>query len=162
MVFTFEEADIFHIEKSSRFNSISGAMPCECVVLHDGKVLLIEAKSSTPQPQKNGKANERFKEFLGEIASKFSDSLTYYTTTHLKRQLPDMVPVNLQSIALTKHEYEFCLIINGHEKAWLVPVMDQLKITMKKMLKLWGLNDSCVKVMNEKMALSKGLISAVV
>ena len=53
----------------------------------------------------------------------------------------------------------FCLMIFGHQTAWLPPVLDQLKKSMKKMLKLWGMNDAAVKVLNEHIALSKGLIT---
>ena len=49
MTFSFDENDIFYIEKSERFNKIEGAKPCECVVQHNGKVCLIEAKISSPQ-----------------------------------------------------------------------------------------------------------------
>jgi hypothetical protein len=61
-------------------------------------------------------------------------------------------------IPLARQNYEFCLIINGHKKEWLPPVLDQLKMTMKKALKLWGFDDACVKVLNEQGAMSKGLI----
>lgn len=162
MVFSFEDADIFRIEKSERFNTISGAKPCECVVYHNNQVVLIEAKSSSPRLEGDGSGNERLVKFVGEIAEKFHDSLTYYHAAHQKRQQPDMLPANLQSVALDRHDYVFCLIINGHEKSWCVPVQEKLKVTMKKMLKLWGLNDACVKVMNEGTALSKGLINATV
>lgn len=154
MTFSFDENDIFYIEKSERFNRIEGAKPCECVVMHDGKVFLIEAKSSSPRPQNS----EQFVTFVGEIAQKFTDSYTYYNAAHQKRQHPDMVSLNLQAIPLARQDYEFCLIINGHKREWLAPVLDQLKIMMKKTLKLWGFDDACVKVVNEQGALSKGLI----
>lgn len=154
MTFSFEENDIFYIEKSERFNRIAGAKPCECVVMHDDKVFLIEAKSSTPRPQNK----EQFVTFVGEIAQKFTDSYTYYNSAHQKRQQPDSVSLNLQSTPLARQNYEFCLIINGHPREWLSPVLEQLKIMMKKTLKLWGFDDACVKVVNEQGALSKGLI----
>ncbi len=154
MTFSFEENDIFYIEKSVRFNRIEDAKPCECIVLHDDKVCLIEAKSSTPHPQNA----EQFMTFVGEIAQKFADSYTYYNATHQKRQQPDMLSQNLQSVPLGCQSYEFCLIINGHQREWLPPVLDKLKVMMKKSLKLWGFDDACVKVVNEQGALSKGLI----
>lgn len=154
MTFSFDESDIFYIEKSKRFNRIVGAKPCECVVLHDGKVLLIEAKSSTPRPENE----EQFATFVGEIAQKFNDSYTYYNSAHQKRQLPDEVSQNQQAIPLARQNYEFCLIINGYQRSWLPPVLDQLKRMMKRSLKLWGFDDACVKVVNEQSALNKGLI----
>lgn len=154
MTFSFDENDIFYIEKSERFNRIDGAKPCECVVQHNGKVCLIEAKSSSPQPQNAGS----FLLFAEDIALKFTDSYSYYCAVHQKRQQPDFVPQGLQSTPLARQDYEFYLIINGHKKEWLPPVLDQLKMTMKKALKLWGFDDACVKVLNEQGALSKGLI----
>ena len=159
MSFSFEDADAFHIEEQELYKKIIGAKTCECIVLFNEKVMLIEAKSSFPQPQKNGDDNSDFKNFAESIACKFSDSLVYYTATYLKRHLPDTLPVNLQAIPLSKHDYEFCLIIFGHKKDWLPPVLDQMKKSMKKMLKLWGIKDSSVKVINEHMALSKGMIT---
>ncbi len=154
MSFSFDENDIFYIERSDRFNRINGAKPCECVVQHNGKVFLIEAKNSTPQPQNE----EQFVTFVGEIAQKFTDSYTYYNAAHQKRQQSDLLPRNLQSVPLARQNYEFCLIINGHQREWLPPVLDQLKVMMKKTLKLWGINDSCVKVVNEQGAFNMGLI----
>lgn len=154
MTFSFEESDIFYIEKSERFNRIEGAKPCEFVALYNGKVYLIEAKSSTPRPENA----EQFVTYVDEIAQKFNDSYTYYNSAYQKRQLPDEVSQNQQSIPLACQNYEFCLIINGHRREWLLPVLDQLKRTMKKSLKLWGFDDSCVKVVNEQDALGKGLV----
>ena len=154
MTFSFDENAIFYIERSQRFNRIEGAKPCECVVQHNGKVYLIEAKSSSPQPQNA----DSFLTFAEDIAQKFTDSYTYYCAAHQKRQQPDFVPQGLQSTPLARQDYEFYLIINGHKKEWLPSVLDQLKMTMKKALKLWGFDDACVKVLNEQGALSKGLI----
>lgn len=154
MTFSFDEEDLFHIEKSERFNKIIGAKTCECVVLHNGKVALIEAKSSSPQPQNV----DSFQAFVGEITEKFSDSYTYYCAAHQKRQQSDTVPQNLQVMPLALQDYEFYLIIKGHRREWLPPVHDKLKVTMKKALKLWGFDDACVKVVNEQGAISKGLI----
>lgn len=154
MTFSFDENAIFYIERSQRFNRIVGAKPCECVVQHNGKVYLIEAKSSSPQPQNA----DSFLTFAEDIAQKFTDSYTYYCAAHQKRQQPDFVPQSLQSMPLARQDYEFYLIINGHKKEWLPSVLDQLKMTMKKALKLWGFDDACVKVLNEQGALSKGLI----
>ena len=154
MTFSFDEDDFFYIEKSKHFNEIKGAKPCECVVLHNGNVLLIEAKSSTPRP--NNK--ERFEEFVGKIVQKFSDSYTYYCASHQKRHPSDELAPNLQAIPLAAQQFEFYLIINDHKRDWLPPVLDQLKKMMQKNLKLWGFNDACVKVVNEELAFSKGLI----
>ena len=124
------------------------------LVQRDNKVYLIEAKSSSPKPQNAA----QFEDFVGDIAQKFADTYTYYNAAHQKRQQPDILPQNLQSTPLARQNYEFCLIINGHQREWLYPVLDQLKIMMKKSLKLWGFDDACVKVINEHGALSKGLI----
>ena len=51
---------------------------------------------------------------------------------------------------------------NGHNVAWLSPIMEGLRREMKKMLKIWGIRDSSVKVINEQIALRLGLIKACV
>lgn len=57
-----------------------------------------------------------------------------------------------------KGAYEFCLNTLVHQTKWLPPILDQMKKHMKKMLKLWGLCDASVKIYNEQIAISKGLI----
>ena len=49
--------------------------------------------------------------------------------------------------------------MHGHKIEWLPPLMDALKKDLKSDLRLWNISDVSVKVINEQIAKSKGLIS---
>lgn len=158
MLFAFDGNNAYHIEKSATFAAVAGRMTCECVVLHRGIVTFIEAKKSSPRVDNR----ERFGEFIADICTKFTDSFAFYCAVHLRRHKGESLPQAMQSVALQKSQFEFYLVINGHNVAWMPPVMESLKREMKKMLKIWGIRDSSVKVINEQIALRQGLIKACV
>ena len=49
--------------------------------------------------------------------------------------------------------------MHGHKIEWLPPLMDALKKDLKSVLRLCNISDVYVKVINEQIAKSKGLIS---
>lgn len=51
MTFDFADDCFYHIEKSQLHSQVEGFTTCECVVMLQDKVVLIEAKSSTPNPK---------------------------------------------------------------------------------------------------------------
>ena len=75
------------------------------------------------------------------------------------RQRDEHLPENLSNIDLSKASYEMFLIVHGHKIEWLPPLMDALKKNLKSVLRLWNISDVSVKVINEQIAKSKGLIS---
>jgi hypothetical protein len=48
MMFSFPEEDIYRIEKSEFLASVQ-MKACECIVKRDNKILLLEAKRSSPR-----------------------------------------------------------------------------------------------------------------
>ena len=153
--FRFDDADVYLIEKSAAFNRINGAKPCECVAAVNGKVVFVEAKLSSPSPV----SKENFGEFTEEITRKFQDSLTFFNSVQQKRQGQEALPDGLKGATLKDTDYEFVLIVKGHPRNWLQPLLDQIKKCMKRSLKLWGINDASVKVMNEVIARDRGIVA---
>lgn len=158
MTFSFPETNLYRIEKDKIANKAKGFSVCECVVLTGGKkISFIEAKSSAPNPD-GEKGKERFTEFLEEITQKFKDSLSIYHAV-LSRHNGEGMPTKFKKIALKDADFKLYLIILGHKDEWLVRLNDSLKSQMKGVLHLWNIRDINVKVLNEKLAKERGLIT---
>ncbi len=153
MKFGFPEGNLYHIEKSPLMRRIEGFAVCECVARLGDKVCFIEAKSSSPRP----KGEVRFDGFVAEITKKFADSLSVYHAA-LARHDDEPVPEGLRSLDVRTADYQLYLIVYGHHPEWLIPLSDALKSRLRNVLKVWNVRDVAVKVINEKMALQKGLI----
>ncbi len=54
--------------------------------------------------------------------------------------------------------FNLVLIINGHDEAWLSPLQEALKISLKPTVKIWNLSPTSVKVLNDHGARELGLI----
>ena len=155
MTFSFNEDEFYWIEKSSTISSIDSCKVCECIVFHNNRITLIEAKQSSPRPENQAKLMG----FIEEIALKFSDSFSFYHAVHLQRHKDELLPTKLKKLSLCKSNFSFYLIIRGHRIEWLPPLQDLLRKRMKKMLKIWGVDDSNVKVINDDFARKRGLIA---
>ena len=156
MEFTFPSDRLYHIERSPKFSSITGRKTCECIVMHNDKIVFIEAKKSSPRKEDP----VRFDEFIRDLSMKFVDSFDFYCSVLVDRHKDETMPKALRSEPLSETEFEFYLIINGHRPEWLPPVMDGLKQELRKKLRIWNIKDSSVKVINEKIAQAKGLIKS--
>ena len=119
MEFTFPNDRLYHIERSPKFSSITGRKTCECIVMHNDKIVFIEAKKSSPRKEDP----VRFDEFIRDISMKFVDSFDFYCSVLVDRHKDETMPKALRSEPLSETEFEFYLIINGHRPEWLPPVM---------------------------------------
>lgn len=153
MVFSFPDENVYRIEKSPLLAEVQ-LKATECVVSMQNAILFIEAKSSSPKPQPEGK----FDKFIDEITDKFTHSLTFYNATILRHKGENM-PVHVKNVDLSEAHYSFILVIYGHKIEWLPPLMDALKSRLRHTLKLWNIPDVAVKVMNERMALDNQIIA---
>lgn len=147
MTFDFPDECLYHIEKSPLYMQVDGFSICECVVMFRDKVTLIEAKSSAPNP----KNKDDFDEFINSIALKFRDTMTFYNAVILRHE-GEYVGDSLKKIDMRKADYQLFLIIHGHKEEWLPPVMDALKSKVRHLLKVWRIEDTSVKVINETIA----------
>ncbi len=116
-------------------------------------MVFVEAKSSSPRQQNA----EKFEEYVEDIADKFVHSLTFYNAVRL-RHSEEELPHNIGKVDLHRAHYSFVLVIHGHPISWLPPLMDALKNKMRNALRLWHINDSDVKVINDETALASHLI----
>lgn len=159
MKFSFNDADLFRIEEDKLVKEAEGVKACECVVLISENVALIEAKSSAPRIDNEGK----FQAFMSDIRQKFADSLQLFSDIKSKamgEEAFQRLPVNLQKTQATADAYKIYLIIHGHQLDWLLGLVDALRVALKEEVKKWNLRDSNVKVYNEVSALENKLIVA--
>jgi len=154
MTFSFPKEEVYRIEKSNLLAKVH-LKATECAVWRNGKVVFVEAKSSTPRPQKE----EQFEQFICDITDKFVHSITFYNAVMLRHQ-EEVIPDVLKGVDLCAAQYSFILVIHGHKLEWLPPLMDALRSRMSDMLKLWNISDIEVKVINDQMALDAQLIIA--
>lgn len=154
----YAEEDCFELEKSSAYERIqNGIMMCEFALIKRPNnrpisLWLIEAKQSSPQPQ----TRPNFTEFIDEIRQKLSNALQLIIALHLGRY-QDPLPNGFHDLTL-QEELKLVLVINGHQKDWLPPLQDALKMALNPLVKTFGLAPNSVAVINGDGALSHGLL----
>ena len=151
----YDESSVFHIEESSVYKSM-GTNFCtiEFILRHkDNKILLLEAKSSSPKPGNT----EDFDGFIDEIYRKFSHSMDLYFSLVLKRlddPYSDM-PEYFKTADYSAAKIKLLFVINGHNIEWLPPISDALREKLKRQIKIWKLG---VIVINHEQADEYGLL----
>ena len=161
MKFSFADNDVFCIEKDPLIVETEGVKACECVVLINRNVALIEAKASSPSP----KNEEQYNAFLEDIRQKFADSLRFFNEMKGGRHGEEVrlrIPSNLLSSTESPSEYRIFFIIHGHQLDWLGGLQDSLREVLRDVVNQWNMRDSNVKAFNEETALVNNLIVAYV
>lgn len=160
MNFEFEDDCLYRIEESSllskvnkRTDKTNSYSACECVVMINEDVTLIEAKTSAPHPN----SKENFNEFIDKVASKFRDTMMVFYAARL-RHPEEAMGSKLRGVNLETIGYRLILIIRKHENKWLPPVSDAVKYKLRPFLRLWNIKDTNIKVINESIAKEKNII----
>ena len=152
----------FCIEKSNTYKKLGkGEKIAEFLLLRQSSQLptvwVVEAKSSSPRL----KTHPKFAEFIGEIRDKLVNALTLGVTSCLKRhesaetELPEL----FKTLDLRTCDFKLVLIINGHSKNWLPPLLEALKKALRPTVETWGLSAKAVAVINDERARQLGLIT---
>ena len=142
MVFAFPEDEIFQIEGSELHSSVGdGIKTVEFIAcLKDDELNFVEAKSSSPKPTQDNQ--ERFEEFISEIADKFMHSFYLYLSAFLGRRRKSKITGRVAAVDHSKAKYKFILIIRGHRIEWLSPLRDALMYEAK------AAGRNCVRYIN--------------
>jgi hypothetical protein len=157
----FPEDNFFPLEQSELYRHIQqGVSICEFALIRprqDGAIVwLVEAKSSSPRPDKD----VRFNEYIDEIRQKLSNALVLLLAALLDRHTQGRITLPCAFQALThREEFRLILVINGHPDAWLVPVQEALQVALKPLVRTFGLPGSAVIVLNEQGARRLGLVA---
>ena len=159
----FHEKDFFYIEKSQIYSAIKENIKiAEFLLLKTKKnspptVLILEAKSSTPQPS----TQPAFNDFIQEIKEKLVNAFSLGVAVCLKRHENgwNELPSSFQKLDFSKADFKFILVIKKHREEWLPPVHEILRRALISTLKTWGVSTNNVAVLNEQMAIEHGLIN---
>lgn len=158
MRFLYPDNQSYWVEKHGLVSDMEGIKSCEVFTLIKGKLVMIEAKSSSPRPDNN----VEFDEFIAEVGQKFIDTLLFYNAAMMERYSKDYkqgFPAKLQKQSLKDIQYSLCLIIYGHQDRYMPPIQDALRNHLRNVLKLWNIPDINVLALNHENAKNKGLIS---
>lgn len=145
----FAKDDCFCIEKSNVYGNIKGGVKIsEFLLLKNGKILVIEAKSGAPHPGNK----TSFDDFINEIREKFINSMSLYLAMRLKRHSDGELSDTYKKLDLAEITFLFILVINGFEDEWLIPIKDALARALFSTSKTWALQIPSVIVCNEALA----------
>jgi hypothetical protein len=155
----YPEDDFFNIETSETYKKVGENIKiAEFLLIRDrikSKVWIVEAKSSSPQPQNK----QNFDEFIEEIRGKLNNALNLGIATCLQRHVTyTELPSSFKTLDLKKAEFYLILVINGHQEKWLPPLQEALNKALIPTVKKWNLPPTSVIVLNDNMARSRKLI----
>ncbi|MCF8000134.1 MAG: hypothetical protein K9L25_13965 [Methylovulum sp.] len=156
MHFPYEEGQCFHIEKSAVYSKMQGVKIAEFLLVKYSKVLVIEAKSSSPSPHNKINFDDFIQEIHEKLLNAFSLSVAIFLNRHSLEN--DTLPNEFQNLELSHTDFLLLLIINGHKTEWLEPIQYELKKSLHSTVKTWALSPNSVVVMNDEIAREKGLI----
>ena len=124
-------------------------------------IWIVEAKKSTPSPNKQ----QDFDDFIEEIRQKLTNTFFLGMSMFLGRHKStyDEFPEPFKSVDISIAKFKIVLVINGHNEAWLPPLQDAVYKAIYSTInkKIWNLSPDSVAVINDKMALQIGLISSI-
>lgn len=160
----YHEGHCFRVEQSNTYRAIQDRVQmAEFLLLRTqgddrSSIWIVEAKQSTPRPE----TQPDFSGFIGEIRDKLENALALGVASILNRH-PDAgadLPSQFKALNLAATRFRLVLIVNGHEKAWLPPLQDALRIALHATVKTWALGAGAVVVMNHEEAKRFQVISA--
>ncbi|HBF34842.1 TPA: hypothetical protein DDW35_09800 [Candidatus Sumerlaeota bacterium] len=150
----FDEESCFYIEKSELYLRVKqDAQTAEFLCLHEGKkgtrrILLVEAKSSSPRPE----TQPNFNEFLDEIVGKMLDSFSLFIAACLGRHeesKTNAIPAKFRELNLGTADFHFVLVIRGHQKRWCVTLQEELYKKLRPTIRKWALSPTAIAVIND-------------
>jgi hypothetical protein len=154
----FEEAQLFHIEKSKGYTEIK-ELPqiAEFLWLSTNSeasmLWIVEAKSSIPREHKD---------FFIEIQSKLVNALTLTISGCLKRNLLlfEELPSSFKQLDWSSVDIKLVLVVPDIPKEHLPQITDKFKKTMITTRNTWKIKDISTFVLNREQAEKFGLVSA--
>ncbi len=164
----FPAGHCFYIEKSQTLKKINkharkgeGIRIAEFLLLKKRNnrtiVSIIEAKTSSPQPQ----GGIDYDGYINEIKEKLANSLVLFISLYLQRySIGNLeLPGHFKQLEIANVHFEMILVVKNSKDDWLIPIHDDLKKALKPTINLWNLSPTSVKVFNEEGARAQQLVS---
>ena len=152
----FVAEKFFYMEKSDVYQGLGeGFSTVEFMCMDSkGNCLFVEAKSSSPRPDKEDTTD--FNKFIEEISAKFQDSYQLFLTNLMERRVSSDIGQEIVKQNMASVRIKFVLVIPTHKTGWLPPLNEALKKQLRKTIHMWNID---VAVMNEDMAKDYDLIA---
>lgn len=154
----FDECDLFRVENSPYTSRLQGIKACEFAWWEKSKnrLLLVEAKSSIPNPENS---RDKYDQFFSDIFEKFDNSMQLLAAGNLKRSksLTSELGDGIAQVDWPKASIRFFLVIPQVPEESLPPMTDKLRKTLYRQCRIWRAD---VFVINENMARKQGLLAA--
>ena len=131
MMFSCPDKDSFPIEKSDIMNDYDSLKACEFFAMINGRLTMIEAKSSSPQPRNK----KKFDEYIAGIGQKFIDTLLMFNAIMLERHeknYKDELPDSIKMQDIGKLRYALYLVVHGNETEWMIPIQEALQALLNR------------------------------
>ncbi len=155
----FGDDNLFYIEKSNSYRAIKdGVQIAEFLKIQSRKkILIIEAKSSAPQPGNQVDFDYCVSEIHNKLINAFSLTLALILKRHPNTY--NEIPVSIKTIDISQVTFRFLLVIHGHKEEWLNPLQESLSSSFFSFLKTWAFPPTSVIVVNDEIARQKHLIT---
>lgn len=153
----YQDDACYMIEKSALVARLQGVKIVEFVQANGkGKLVMVEAKTSAPQPENKGD----YDEYLKEIREKFQNSISILNAARLKRreEIFNELPQALKDVDYKKAHYWLYFVIKESKDDWVVNLSEDLHRQLHPFLKSWNIPDANFVVANEGMARSLGVV----
>lgn len=161
----FNVEECFRVEESKLYSRIknSGAKTVEFILLRpdssNNSLWFVEAKESTPNST-NPDNTKRFQEFINDVSSKLTDSLSLLISSSIGRHdVSDEIPPAIKQTNLSSCNFCFVLVIKGHNINWLPDLQNAFNKHLRKTFSTWKFGPTPLRVLNEDGARRLGLIS---
>lgn len=156
----YNENDVFYIEKSEIYSKLKSesVKATEFILLRKNKILLIEAKTSTPNFEmcKNSdKKSKKYIDFINDITKKFSDSIDIYSSLLLNYIHSNDFPKSFNKTRSA--EIVLVLVIKKAFPTSLEHYKEKLEKELKSKMKIWNIKR--LLVISEEKAREKNLVT---
>jgi len=165
MQFVKVDGCYFKLETCPTMSSL-GVKTCDFLILKKArpslKLLIIEAKSSAPQPIDIGGDPKRWDRFIQEIYEKLLNSLLVFVGLKVERPYHEIseLPPHIKEAPLSILSIIPCLVLRDHPDYALPPVSDALKSKLNPIVRSFALDPPIV--INSALAIKYGLVESVV
>ncbi|MNH72659.1 hypothetical protein D3C73_248310 [compost metagenome] len=129
----------------------------EFTLLNEDGFYIVEAKSSIPRPS----SKLEYEKYWQEILEKMENALLLHAMAHVQRNTAarEELPENMATIDWKTINIKLRLVIPSIPDSHLPPITDAFRQTVKKLKKMWGIQDINIAVLNEGKARKNNLIA---
>lgn len=156
----YEENNVFHIEKSTQYTGKIrqlGIKTCEIVLLHNGRLCFVEAKTTCPNQitaESSEEKRDKYNEYIQDITDKMRHSLNLYANILMERYSQEGLSEQMRDVK--ERAIYLVLIVKNAESAWLDPFRDKFRKELSKEMIIWNISEFFV--LNEEQARKKHFI----